>query len=180
MFAMQKSSYPFLAKLLVAYEGISRGKILIDGINGHTIGKFWGRSQIEELINGFKSGLPVYLFHDSPRRKVGEVVNSWAEEFDNRLNALILAHISDSEVCDLIRRKKLDTCSLEAELVFKRIGDVLLVDKVEEVSGIALGSRDLASPGFSDARVVAFWELGKPHQKRTWFQRIGLPSFCRI
>ena len=156
---MQKSSHCFLVKLLIAYEGTSRGKILIDGVQGYAIEKFWGRARIEELVEKLSSNLvPVYLFHSSPRQKVGEVIESWVEEFNNRLNALILARIKDSEVCDLIRRIRLDTCSLEAELVFKRIGDIWLVDKVEEVSGVALGSRDLVKPGFSDARIITFWD----------------------
>ena len=167
---MQKSSHCFLVKLLIAYEGTSRGKILIDGVQGYAIEKFWGRARIEELVEKLSSNLvPVYLFHSSPRRKVGEVIESWAEEFNDRLNALTLARIEDSGVCDSILRRELDTCSLEAELVFKRIGDIWLVDEVAEVNGIALGSRDAVKPGFSDARIITFWESREPHRKRTWF-----------
>ena len=155
---MQKSSYPLLVKLLIAYEGISRGKILIDGVQGYAIEKFWGRARIEELVEKLSSNLvPVYLFHSSPRRKVGEVIESWAEEFNDRLNALTLARIEDSGVCDSILRRELDTCSLEAELVFKKKGDIWLVDGIEEVSGVALGSRGLTKPGFSDAKIITFF-----------------------
>ena len=162
----QKDLHPFFVELLIAYEGISRGKILGSGLN-RPVRKFWSRARIKELVEKLKSGsVPVYLFHSSdyfPRRKVGEVLTARVEEFKGRLNALALVYVSDLEVRALLRRGELDTCSLEAELVFekseKRKGLVQwLVNAVEKVSGVALGSRALTKPGFAGARVLALAE----------------------
>jgi len=162
----QKDPHPFFVELLIAYEGISRGKILGSGLN-RPVRKFWSRARIKELVEKLKSGsVPVYLFHSSdyfPRREVGEVLTARVEEFKGRLNALALVYVSDPEVRALLRRGELDTCSLEAELVFekseKRKGMVQwLVNAVEKVSGVALGSRALTKPGFAGARVLALAE----------------------
>ena len=153
-----------VVKLLVAHEGISRGKIITDDGHWYVVPKFWGCTQIQELVKKFNS-VPIYRTHESvswsPRVKIGEVIESWTEEFNNRLNALVLARIWNPVACDSIRNKRLDTCSLEAEVEFKKKKDLWLVDKIEEVIGLALGSRETTKPGFSDARVIAFWELGK-------------------
>ncbi len=162
----QKDPHPFFVELLIAYEGISRGKILGSGLN-RPVRKFWSRARIKELVEKLKSGsVPVYLFHSSdyfPRRKVGEILSARIEEFKGRVNALCLAYILDPEVRQLLRQGELDTCSLEAELVFekseKRKGMVQwLVNAVEKVSGVALGSRALTRPGFAGARILALAE----------------------
>jgi hypothetical protein len=161
-----RDGHPFFVELLVAHEGVSRGKILAAGQNSGAGGtkKFWSRGKVEELARKLKSkSVPVYLFHDCanrPRRKVGEIVYSLTKEVLGRFSALAYAYISDPEVRGLIRSQKLDTCSLEADLVFERDeknGGAYewIVNAVEAVSGLALGSKKISRPGFPGAAILA-------------------------
>jgi signal recognition particle GTPase len=127
-------------ELLVAHEGISRGRILGAGQNG-PVKKYWSKARIEELVSKLGAhSVPIYLFHDSnnqPRRRVGEIMAATARKVKDRLSALAYAYISDPHVRELIRENKLDTCSIET------------------VSGLALGSRKSARPGFAGAAILA-------------------------
>jgi len=158
--------HPFFVELLVAHEGISSGKILGAGQkpSGSGAKKFWSRERIEELVNKLKSKpVPVYLFHDRanrPRPKIGEIASAIAQKVRGRLSALAYAYISDLKVRELIRKKKLDTCSLEADLVFEKSDQHLglvdwIVNAIEAVGGLALGSRRTARPGFPGAAILA-------------------------
>jgi len=158
--------HPFFVELLVAHEGISRGKIMAAAQNSGAGGtkKFWSRAKIEELARKLKSKpVPVYLFHDNanrPRKKVGEIVSALTKETMGRFSALAYAYISDPEVRELIRSQKLDTCSLEADLVFERDEKSngiyeWIVNAIEAVSGLALGSKKISRPGFPGAAILA-------------------------
>jgi hypothetical protein len=158
--------HPFFVELLVAHEGISKGKILGAGQNAG-VKKLWSRDRIEELAAKLKSrAVPIYLFHDSsnrPRRKVGEIISATARKIKDRVSALAYAYISDPTARELIRKKELDTCSLEAELVFERGGENSsmprgidwIVNAIEAVTGIALGSNQVSRPGFPGASILA-------------------------
>jgi len=164
--------HPFFVELLVAHEGISKGKILDGGLNGSTK-KLWSKERIKELAKKLNASgpegamVPVYLFHDPlnrARSKVGEIVRAVVKRIKDKLSVLALAYISDPKIREQIRKGELDTCSLEAELVFERrensvrekIGVVdWVVNAIEKVTGVALGSRRFCSPGFSEAMVLA-------------------------
>jgi hypothetical protein len=161
-----RDRHPFFVELLVAHEGISRGKILpaAGNSNSRGAGKFWSRDRIEELAGRLNSKpVPVYLFHDRanrPRKKVGEIISTLTSQVLGRLCALAYAYISDPEVREMIRNKELDTCSLEADLVFEKNGDnsgfcEWVVNAVETVSGLALGSKKISRPGFPGAAILA-------------------------
>jgi len=159
-------SHPFFVELLVAHEGVSRGKILGATRQGRSAKKFWSKARIEELVKKLaEKVVPIYLFHDNsnrPRRKVGEIIAAISQKVKERFSALAYAYISDPEVRELIRKRKLDTCSLEAELEFERWGKSdhapgmeWVVNAIEAVSGLALGSKKAAKPGFPGAAILA-------------------------
>jgi hypothetical protein len=157
-----RDGHPFFVEMIIAHEGVSSGRVVGPGL-GRPTRKFWSRASIEELAEKTNSRpVPVFLFHrnDNPsRRKVGEIVMTVAQEVKDRFAALALAYISDPVTRELIRSRKLDTCSLEADLVFeqrpegKGIAD-WVVNAIEKVSGLALGSRSFARPGFSGAAIL--------------------------
>jgi len=164
--------HPFFVNLLVAHEGISQGKILDDGLS-QPAKKLWLKERIKELANKLNplvnegALVPIYLFHDPlnrARSKVGEILSAMVKRVKDKLSVLALAYISDSKIRDQIRKGELDTCSLEAELVFEKRENPVqgkngmvdwVVNAVEKVTGVALGSRRFCSPGFSGAMVLA-------------------------
>jgi len=164
----KRDAHPFFVELLVAHEGVSRGKILNGCLNG-SARKFWSAERIQELVSKLSRGrVPVYLFHNSdnkPRQRVGEILSAYAGKIQGAVSALALGYIWDGQVKEKIKKGELDTCSLEAELVFEErkvergvgapgIYD-WIVNAIEKVSGVALGSRGVAKPGFAGASVLA-------------------------
>jgi len=158
-------AHPFFVELLVAHEGVSTGKILGAGARAGAK-KFWSPERIAELADKLTRGaVPVYLYHDNanrPRRKVGEIICALVKKVRDRASALAYAYISDPAVRELIRKKTLDTCSLEADLVFERReksaaarGVDWIVNAIEAVSGLALGSKSVSRPGFPGAAILA-------------------------
>lgn len=179
-----RDSHPFFVELLVAHEGISRGKILGAGQNPSPGGtkKFWSRAKIEELAGKLKSKpVPIYLFHDRanrPRKKVGEIISALTQKISDRFCALAYAYIADPGVRELIRDQKLDTCSLEADLVFERNENnrgifEWIVNGVEAVSGLALGSKFSSRPGFPGAAILAQVEEFEDAAPGDGFEEIG-------
>ncbi len=159
----QQDPHPFFVELLVAHEGVSRGKILGAGLD-RPVKKLWDADRIRELAAKLKGrAVPVYLFHDADnrgRRPVGEILTAYLKRVKGAVSALALTYISDPGVREMIKQGELDTCSLEAELVFEPAGDKQgiaewAVNAIERVSGLALGSRALARPGFAGAAVLA-------------------------
>ncbi len=155
--------HPFFAELLVAHEGVSRGKMLGAGLN-RPAEKFWSKDRIRELVSRINTGpVPVYLFHNADNRsrsKVGEVIASYWRKVKGAFSALALIYISDRKVREMIKQGELDICSLEAELVFEKRESPKgvaewVVNAIDRVSGLALGSRDSARPGFAGAAVLA-------------------------
>ncbi|GEM_PF-1519009 len=114
------------------------------------------------------SGVPVYLFHNqdnSPRNPVGRVIAAVSRYVRGKVHAIGIAYISDPEARKGIRNRELDTCSIEAELEFQRSssnsdtadspGRAWIVNAVQKITGLALGSKALQSPGFADAGILA-------------------------
>jgi len=156
-------SHPFFVELLVAHEGISQGKIVGAGLN-RPVKKLWEKARVDELVKRLKeSPVPIYLFHSADsisRKEVGKILTAYARKVAGRWSALALAYISDPAVRQMIREKELDTCSLEAELIFEQSDEKKglvewVVRAIERVSGLALGSRRLSKPGFAGASILA-------------------------
>ena len=168
--------HPCFVALTAGHEGESRGRILSRGAGGHHPNgvpsvprgtkKRWSAERIRELARHLAQA-PVYLFHNadnSPRRKVGEIVAATVRRLKGRLHALGVAYIADPEARERIRSGELDTCSIEAELEFsrRRKAESWLVEAVRRVTGLALGSRAFASPGFPGAGLLAVVQEFEP------------------
>lgn len=162
--------HPCFVALTAGHEGESRGRILSRGAGFKHVPrgtkKRWSAERIRELARHLAQA-PVYLFHNadnSPRRKVGEIVTATVRRLKGRLHALAVAYIADPEARERIRLGELDTCSIEAELEFsrRRKAESWLVEAVRRVTGLALGSRAFASPGFPGAGLLAVVQEFEP------------------
>jgi len=165
--------HPFFVAFSAGHEGESRGQVLngVAGFKPVSSGtrKLWSRSRIRELALRLAEK-PVYLFHNadnSPRTRIGEIVATLARRLKGRLHALGVAYIRDLEARERIRAGELDTCSIEAELEFSREpkAESWLVEAVRKVTGLALGSRATASPGFPGASLLAVVQEFEPEER---------------
>ena len=165
-----KDPHPFFVAFTAGHEGESRGKVL-DGVSGpqpaaQPTRKRWSAERVRELAQRLAQA-PVYLFHNadnSPRRKIGEIIATMARRLRGRLHVLGVAYIEDAEARERIRQGELDTCSIEAELEFSRRdrAESWVVQAVRKVTGLALGSRTAATPGFSGAGLLAVVQEFEP------------------
>lgn len=175
-----RDPHPCFIVLSAAHEGESRGKIL-GGRVGANPGapaesrKHWRAERIRELVRHLTQA-PVYLFHNrdnSPRPPVGEIVAAALRRLQGRLHALAVAYIADPGVRRRIRAGELDTCSIEAELEFSRREktEPWVVSAVRRVTGLALGSRQWAEPGFPGAGLLAVVQEFEPVDPRAEGQK---------
>ena len=165
-----RDSHPFFVAFSAGHEGESRGRVLGRGPAGSGTAKRWSAERIRELA-GRLNQAPVYLFHNadnSPRRQVGEIVAGLARTLRGKLHALAVAYIADPEARERIQSGELDACSIEAELEFSRRGRhrTWLVEAVRKVTGLALGSRAVVSPGFPDASLLAVVQEFEPEPEK--------------
>jgi len=150
--------HPCFLALEVGEEGISTGAIAGHG----NAAKVWGPAQIQELAERMQpahvmSGPEVYEGHTNglPRQSIGKVVGSIARTVAGKAKAFAVAYLYPRTSRDKAARGELDTCSIEAALDFIKRGGSWIVNKVMDVSGLALASRKLATPGFANATILA-------------------------
>jgi hypothetical protein len=163
--------HPLFVTFSAGHEGESRGRIIARaaGFKPEAQPKRWSAERIRELARRLAKA-PVYLFHNadnSPRRRIGEIVTAAARSLKGRLHAVGVAYIADPGAREQIRSGELDTCSIEAELEFsrERRAGSWLVDAVRKVTGLALGSRATATPGFPGAGLLAVVQEFEPEEK---------------
>lgn len=172
--------HPYFIELVVAHEGVSQGPAFTGVLGSSPCGsvrKFWSVERIKELVKKLKSQrVPIYLFHQSSgssRKKVGEILGASLKKVNGLFSAIALGYVADPLVREKLRKKELDTCSLEAELVLEQVSESRgavewLVNAIERVSGLALGQRTVSQPGFPGAMVLAQVEEFEEESKEVW------------
>ncbi len=160
----KKEQNPMFIKLLAGHEGWSTGN-MITGARRKKTRKFWSKQTISELAQRIRPGVPVYTSHQNPgpaRQKAGVIKAAWRTQENGIEGAAAIAHITDSGTKDDIRQGRIDTCSIEAQIVCSRDkgmeNDSWLVSAINKVTGIALGSKAQNKPGFPRASVLAMVE----------------------
>lgn len=151
----QTDDHPFFALYTVGEEGESTGQIIGEG----NVKKLWAQPVVKELSEQVRDA-GVFVNHDKAndptRPGVGYVVaGSQALGKGGKLIARAVAYIRDPETRKKITDKVLDICSIEAVLHFAKTASGWAVEKVEEVSGLALASSADSRAGFAGAGLVA-------------------------
>lgn len=162
--------HPMFLSLLVAEEGESRGELVVEGRTVGNRRKVWPAEAIRELGIRLNDGrVHLYTSHPKPgetwgRSDVGHAVSGYVEPGPPLARAYGIGYISDAATRSAVTAGKLDTCSVEADCVFLQDpSGNLTVQRVEGVTGIALGDSKQQAPGFPGAAVVAVvQELQQP------------------
>lgn len=153
--------HPMFIKLDVGKQGVSKGPVILGGIK-KMWNKIWSATRIKELGKWLNRDIALFEQHNADnshdgRRQIGRTLKGWSEEQSDGEHAYAVAYIpsENSDVQESIRNKTLDTCSLEANLrfVFGKFRQ-LFVNKIQELTGIALGDATMSSPGFASAGIV--------------------------
>ncbi len=157
-----KDEHPLFVKMNIGKQGISKGPVIIAGIK-KLWNKIWNPTRIKDLAKQLNRRVPLFVGHGKDnstkdRRRVGEVIKGWTETIGDEVHAFAIGWIPStvSDVQETIRNGFLDTCSLEANLLFSltQTGK-LLVDKLKELTAVTFGSSRLGQmPGFATAGVM--------------------------
>ena len=93
---------------------------------------------------------------------MGEIVAAAERWARGVMGAAGVAYIHDPEAKEWIRKGRLDTCSIEAEIECLRpkgaADEPWIVSAVRKVTGVALGDSMIARPGFAGASILAVVE----------------------
>lgn len=139
-----------LQAYILAQEGMSQPKVL--GQGGQSLR--WPKRVIEKLKEKIKSGTKFFVDHGidnshEGRTAIGEAITSAVKDIRGKLSTVVIGHFPDKE-----KVQNLDICSLETNV--ETLGEQDdIVNDVDDISGIALGSSLTTSPAFPGAKRLA-------------------------
>jgi len=144
---------PVFRAYVVGHEGISTGTISAFGQKLGSVVKKWYQAAIRKLHDKIDIGLKLFHSHVDTnehvgRMEIGEVVGRALKTIDDKLSVVIAAYIQPQ-----FRNLPLDIASIEANIYLTDNDGVYEAD-VENVSGIALGSSRVETPGFAGATLL--------------------------
>jgi len=139
-----------LQAYIVAQEGTSRPRVL--GETNQILR--WPRAVIRRIKEVLKVGTKFFINHGKDnshegRREIGEALVSEIKEISGNLSTIVIGHFPDKDAV-----KDMDVCSMEADINVSR-DDQSLVNDIENISAIALGSSRETSPAFAGAQRLA-------------------------
>jgi hypothetical protein len=139
---------------VIGHEGESSGKLV--GI-GRVIKK-WARSAVEHINEKLAVGTKIFHMHGPTnehegRKPIGEIVGKTMSDIAGKLSSIAITYIYP-EFKDI----PLDIASIEAEIILPETinPNARSVDvDVTEITGVALGNSEIATPGFAGATLLA-------------------------
>ena len=144
---------PVFRAYVVGHEGQSTGTVAAFGQKLGSVVKKWYQAAIRKLHDKIDVGLKLFHSHVDTnehigRETIGEVVGRALKTIDDKLSVVIAAYIQPQ-----FRNLPLDVASIEANIYLTDNDGVYEAD-VETVSGIALGSSRVETPGFAGATLL--------------------------
>ena len=142
---------PKFRAYIVGHEGESHGRISIDNSSWVKIAKKWISTAIRNLHDKIMMGTQLFHGHteEANRESIGEVVGKKLANIRDRLSVVIAAYIRPEFV-----NLPLDVASIEADITLSESTDGDYYADVDGISGIALGNREVETPGFEGATLL--------------------------
>lgn len=147
-----RDASPVLRVFSIGHEGEARG--IVSGI-GQSVVRY-GAEAIRSMYSKLSEGVKVFRGHGTTndhtgRRVIGEVVGKALESIGGKLHSLAVVYVNPES-----RSVPLDCASIEGEVLLERdSGNTLNAVDVGSVTGIALGTSGIDTPGFDGARMLA-------------------------
>jgi len=142
--------HPYFQVYSIAHEGVSEPRI----IGEESVPITWTRRAIQSIKNAIKKGIKFFLGHNEDnstegRRSLGEIVGNGEKIINNKLHSLVVGYFPPGTRDEV---KKYDICSQESTWDFIESAGKIFADKIEELTGIALGNSGIDKPAFIGAR----------------------------
>lgn len=142
--------------LFKAYVVGQEGRAESNWVGFGKVIKTWFKDAIGKLSRKIWPGLPLFYNHaetndpNEDRREIGEVAGSRAQDVDGKFSAVIAAYIFPE-----YKKLHMDIASVEVDVIIDNdIDDEIHAVNVDDVTGIALGSSAVDSPGFPGATLL--------------------------
>ncbi|MCK9598400.1 MAG: hypothetical protein WC583_02820 [Candidatus Omnitrophota bacterium] len=147
--------HPIFKAFVIGHEGEAEGNVVGVG----NVVKRWYRSVIERLHDkiavGIQNGLAVFHGHaatneNEGRVSIGRVVGKALKDIGGRLSTIVAVYLNPAH-----NRRNFDIASIEASVDMEMDKDGgWEVKDVSDVTGLALGSSQLETPGFAGATLL--------------------------
>jgi hypothetical protein len=157
---------PFFQMFSLCHEGISQPTILGEKEKSEPI--FWSKKAIQSIKNILVNGVKLFVGHNEDnsiekRESIGEIIHSFQKEMEGKLHHIIIAYHNNEQK---EKAKKCDICSQEAIWNFFKSTGRLMADKIEKLTGVALGNSSREKPAFSGARRLGFVQAFEQEQQK--------------
>ena len=143
--------HPLFKIFSVGHEGEADGQLVGKG----KISVQYFKQAIKSIAQKIRNALPIFHDHDETnshddRIQIGSVVGSGLKNIDNKLHSIAATYIYPEHA-----DKKLDIASLELnDIELIEDNGNIMVEKIGEISGLALASSKDSIPGFPDAKLI--------------------------
>lgn len=146
----QKDDHPLFQAYVVGQEGEAHANLV--GIGQKVMN--WFSSAINKLWKKLQYGTKIFHGHNldsshEGRKTIGEVVGKTLKTIKDKTSAIAIAYIYPE-----YRELPLDIASIEADIMVNPDASVHDVD-VGDITGIALGSSMIETPGFAGATLLS-------------------------
>lgn len=145
---------PEFRAYVVGHEGTAKPNELSMGMKIQKAFS-WMKDVVVGLANKIGFGMPVFDGHGADnshagRSQIGEVVGKAVREIKDKISAVAAVYLYPEH-----RKRQLDVASIEAEIEYVQGDTENEVLDVREITGLALGSSAMASPGFPGATLLS-------------------------
>lgn len=146
----QKDAHPLFQAYVVGHEGEVKANIV--GIGQRVM--HWFSSAINKLWKNLQYGTKIFHGHNTDsshdgRKTIGEIVGKTLKTVKDKVSAIAIAYIYPE-----YKELPLDIASIEADIMVNPDDSVHDVD-VGDITGIALSSSMIDSPGFAGATLLS-------------------------
>lgn len=140
-------AHPYFQAYSIVQEGMSKPKVLGKGINPIK----WTKDAVRTVKGAIKKGLQFFIGHNKDnstenRKSIGEVVADFSKTIDDKLQHIVIGLFPSRKEAQYY-----DTCSIEANVKMREYNDLSIAEKIESLTGIALGNLQKDSPAFPGA-----------------------------
>jgi len=135
----------------VGHEG--NANLHLPGIGKKTF--TWIQAAVRWVADKLRLGTPVFDRHDpntnshQGRNQIGEIVGKAVRQIGDRMNTLASIYIYPQ-----FKSRPLDIARIEAEIEYNHDGSQAWPTAIKNVSGVALSSSDIDTPGFPGATLL--------------------------
>lgn len=147
----KKDANPVFKVFAIGHEGEARGYL----VNVGNIVKRWFQSAIRKLHDKVSVGLKMFHGHGKDNETAGrvpiaEVVGKKLKEIDGKLTSMVACWIYPE-----FKNTPLDVASIEADIAIDEDKEKgYIVQDVDSVTAIALGNKNVETPGFAGATLL--------------------------